>query len=80
MADGKGRLGWRLISRPPVLTREIASGNFPACGCQKIGLETGFILLSAIPAEAGRSSPHAVIISSPSPVSRTSCHRQRAAT
>ena len=41
------------------------------------GAETGFRLVSAIPAAAGRSSPHAGFISLPGRIRRGSCHGQR---
>jgi hypothetical protein len=80
MADGKGAPRLAADFPAAAFTREIRFRKFPGLRVPKNGLETGFILMSAIPAEAGRSSPHAVFISSPGPVSLTSRHWQRAAT
>ena len=79
MAGDKGRLGWRPVSRPFVSPGKVRIRKFPGLRVPKNGLETGFILMSAIPAEAGRSRPYAVIISTPGPVSRTSRQRQHTA-
>ena len=56
----------RLISRWRDYHPEtLVPGNSAAGGCQKNGPETGFILMSATPAAAGRSRPYAEFIPSP---------------